>query len=326
MMQREKINLGTVLRIGISLLPILFGLPTLAVVFCAYSIGMSFLMCGPMTGIVSSLCAICISMFFCKGYGESAQLQGLFIGLEAVLCALGSAYTLIRKKSFFEGVWMTSLGFLIPSFISILQLANKAGESIAGYLTKEPVMLLKEQFSVMFEQAGLNNDILNSLIEAVSNITIMIIPSVIILSSIVIGYIIMWLVYFPFRKISDTPKHSFAQICMPKTATVVMLVSFALWLVFAKEEISYIPINIFFILAGLSFFHGMSLVDFFMRKRIKGLIIRILIHFLVFINIFAVYIFISIIDSFVNIRKLYNRKTENIEGSEKGAPVNESKE
>ena len=86
-MREEKIGFGIFIRVGVSLLPILFGFTLPAMIWCSFHIAMSYIAFGPLTSLVSSLCAICISMFFHGLFGADLQIEGLFMALQSIFCA-----------------------------------------------------------------------------------------------------------------------------------------------------------------------------------------------------------------------------------------------
>ncbi len=318
-MNRDKLNFRVILRIGFSLLPILFGMPTIAMVICAYNLAMSFVFCGPLTAFVSSLSAVCISMFFCSSYGVGAQLQGLFLAIEAILCAAACIYAVLFKKSFYPGVWLAAGGFLVPSFISLYNDAAKAGMSVAQYLTQLPLEMLRlqlESVPLELQQAGFNAVAVEKILEKVGEITVMVIPSMLILCSVVIGYIVVWSVTSQLRKLPFGIKHSFSHIRLPRSMVAVLALALILLVLGVWEELSYISANVFLVLIFLCFFAGMSFVDYYLRRIICGNFIRILIHIFViitattttmispFINIFVIYALIAVVDSFADFRKL----------------------
>ena len=185
-MNEERVNFGIVMRTAFSLIPLLFGLPTPAMVLCAYNISMSYMVCGPITAVASSLCTVCLSMVLC------GQLQGLYIGLQAVLCAAACIYAVRKKSGFYTGMRLAAAAYLLPSCADLYFSAKKAGESIADFLTKQPLELMKSQLHALCAQVGTGTESVDALLSVITKFTVMIIPSVLIISSTVIGYIIMW--------------------------------------------------------------------------------------------------------------------------------------
>jgi len=326
MKNTDKINFGVILRVLVALLPIFFGMPTLAMVFCAYVIAMYFLTCGPLTFIAGSLSAIVISMFLFNGISEAAQIDGLFLAVEAILCAVACAITIMKKKSFFSGVYMASLAYFVPSFINTGRQASEMGMSVAEFLTDIPMQMVKMQFEELSESIGAEIALITDVMNKLSEIIVMMVPSVLVVSSVIIGYIMMWIIAFPFRKNEMYTHYSFAEIKFPRIAFFIMLLAGASWLI-VPDELKYISLNVVFILSSFSFFAGMSLVDFFMRKKIRNIFGRLAIHMALytfsmpvasvspFVNVLTIYTVLGIIDSFVNIRKRISKApSEELEG------------
>ena len=314
MKKNERVNLGAVIRVLLALIPIIFGMPTVAMVFCAYIISMYFLTCGPLTFIAGSLCSVVISMFLYGTISETGQLDGLFLAAESILCALSCSVTIMKKKNFFYGVYLAAVAYLSLSFINISQQAHKVGISVAEFLTDAPIKLARIQLEGILENANVGNELINNIINMIKELAVMMIPSVLVIISVVIGYIMMWIISYPFRKTEVFPKHSFAQIRFPRVAAGIIAIAALLWIV-APANLKYICANVVFILCALAFFSGMSLVEFFLKKKIKSFFGRLIIHTVLymfslsvagvspFINIFTIYTVLAMIDSFVDIRR-----------------------
>ncbi|MBR1969955.1 MAG: DUF2232 domain-containing protein [Clostridia bacterium] len=323
-MKQERINFSIILRIALSLVPIFFGMPTVAVVLCAYNIAMTITLIGPVTTLVSSLCAVCFSMFFCGLIAPGGELQGLYNALEAVLMGLGAGTIFVKRESFYKGVWISSGAYLVVSYINVMQESHKVGMSVAQFLTEAPFQSISVQISAMLSEMKLDETAIISVIELIKSTTIMIIPSMLIISSVLIGYAVMWFVKNSLNKLPIKEKidHSFATIRMPKVMAVFMILSLVLSFVIKNEEAGFVLINVFAVLASLGFFSGMSVVDFYLRKKIKNIFGRLCIHLAIyffsafitgiipFANIFIVYTLMGATDAFVNIRRLKKNAEE----------------
>lgn len=319
-MGRDKINFGIILRMAFSLIPLLFGMPFLATVLCAYNIVMSFVVFGPLNAIVSGLTATLFSMLFCGLYGEAEKLQGLFIALEIILCSAACIYSSVFTKRFYQGVALTALGYLVPSFISLKGIATKTGLSVVDYLVTAPMETLKLQLQSIPEEAqmqmGITNEHINSIIELSGVISSMIVPAVLIIVSLFTGYVIMWCVAAQLRKHPSGFWHSFSEIKLPRKLFVLLIVSVAATILLFKTEYLFIPVNLIVVILTVCSFAGLSFVEFFLRKGIKKPLLRVIVHLLIFLgwssvtatlpflNIVVVYSFIAILDSFFNFRKL----------------------
>lgn len=317
-MREEKINFSIIIRIAMSLIPIFLGMPTIATIVCAYNIAMSLILIGPMTCLISSLCALFLSMLFCGFIAIGGEVQGLFISIEAILTGVVCAIMTVKRESFYKGVWLTAAAYLVPSYINVMQSAYKTGQSVADYLTLASFEQVKVSLAQTLSQLQLSEEALIDILDTIREITIMIIPSVLVIVSIVIGYAIMWYVNYSLRKlpIKNKTEHSFSELRMPRISIIILILIFALFFVSSSEKMDYIFINMIVVLGGLCFFSGMSVVDFYMRKKIKNVFPRVLSHFLIYtvsgiitgiipyVNIFLIYIIVSAVDSFANFRRI----------------------
>jgi len=326
-MKEERINFGVILRIALSLLPVLFGMTFPSMVLCSYHIVLSFLIFGPTTCVIGSLSTIGLSMMFCGMFGAAGELQGFYLGLQAVLCAAGCIYAIMGKRGFFTGAWLAAAGFLIPSYINMYTMAHSEGKSLAVFLTEIPIEMSKMQFDAMAQQTNIDMSVLSALMEKLFEFMTMIIPSILIVTSIAVGYIVMWVVCSSMRRppFSDSQyaiKHSFGEITVPKTVSILAVITFVLTIVVKNEAVAYVLANAAVVFGSLCFFGGMSVVDFYMRRIVHSMFLRLTIHFVLYMfsafmagvnpymNIFTIYILIGILASFVNIRAKKAREAE----------------
>lgn len=312
-MREEKLGFGIILRIGVSLIPLLFGYSLPAVIWCAFNIAMSFIVYGPLTSIVSSLCAVCISMFFCSFFGEGAKLEGLFIALQAIMCAAACVYTVAGRKKFFHGVWLASIGYLIPSFLSVKNAASEMGLSVAQYLTDLPFQMTKAEI-----MAGMSDPALEmytgeaeKILELLHYALMILVPATLIISSVVVGYVIMWCVTARLRTLPIRVEHSFSEIKIPRFMIAFTVLSLVVSLI-PFGEVSAVALNVFVVLVSFLFFAGISFVEFFMRKKLNNGFIRGIIHLAIFFSLSAVagviYVLIAVIDAFCDFRKIKKRR------------------
>ena len=311
-MREEKLGFGIIFRIGISLLPILFGYSLPAVIWCSFSIAMSFIVYGPITSVVSSLCAVCISMFFCGFFGEGAKLEGLFIALQAIFCAAACIYAVTGRKKFFHGVWLASIGYLIPSFMSVKNAASSAGQSVAQYLTEAPFEMAKVEVDALASnpmlQLGQNE--IEAILELVRTAFMIVVPSTMIISSVVVGYLVAWCVSARLRSLDVGFKHSFSEIKLSRLMVIITGLSLVLSFV-GPAEVRAVSLNVFIVLISFALFAGVSFIDYLLRKWVQSGVLRGIIHFAVFFTLSAfvgvVYVILALFDAFFDFRKIYTR-------------------
>lgn len=323
-MREEKLNFGIIIRVFVSLLPILFGMPTLAIILCSYNLAMSFMVFGPLTALVSSLCSICISMFLGGSYGPGAELSGLVWALQAIFCSGGTIYGFLRKRKFALGLSYATVGFLAPQFIYLQYSAHAEGITIAQALVPsvEELKTIGVDF-IANMQPHIDPSIVDRVLTITHTVTTMLIPSTLIVSSMVIAYIVLWAISVQMRKLPVGLVHSFSHIKVSKLTVLFVTVSavfVAVGIATSDKMILTVALNMLMVLSAMCFFAGMSLVDFFARKFIPFTFIRIILHAIVSLNAFFIYIIIAFVDSFANFRKLpliYKKRGE-VNEAEKG--------
>lgn len=215
---------------------------------------------------------------------------------------------------------------LVLSVANLRILSSKAGQSIADFLTAAPLEFLKTQAETVPAGNAVSADNITKLIDYIGKITVMLLPSVLVVSSVVVGYIVMWCVAVSLKRTPLSMNHSFAQLKMPKSAFFVMIAVFLLWHIGGKA--AGVLGNVFAILWALFFICAVSLVDFFLRKAIKPAFLRVIIHFVIysvfsvlvrinpFVNIFVLYVILASVDSFVDLRRFFKERAVNDEKEE----------
>ncbi len=313
-MREDKLSFGILIRIFVSLLPILFGMPSVAMIICAYTIAMTFVTIGPMATVVSSLTAVAGAMFLSSSFGAAGELFGLSLGIQAVLCAMGCINGLFKKRDFYKGLTLSTLGILLPQIIYARHTAHADGISLSQMMVpsaEEFKVLMSQTFGTLpqntneiLAQSGITAE---SVANVMRDLTIMIIPSVFIISSMIFAYIVMWSVTVPIRKYPNKRIHSFAKIKLSRICTVLTVVLTAV-LVFVASSgniiVNSVMINMLIVLIALAFFSGISLIEFYLRKSLPFGFLRVIIHIIIATNFFPAYILAAFIDSFANFRKL----------------------
>ena len=320
-MREDKLSFAIIIRVLFSLLPILFGMPTVATIVCAYNIAMTFLAVGPLATTVSSLFAVAGAMFICSTVGVGGEVTGLVIGIQAVLAAVGCIIGLFKKRDFYKGLFLATGGILLPQIIYENSVAHSNGMRLADMLVpsiedfNSIVAQTFETFPAEFisaaEQVGVTVEMVSQLSR---NLMIMIIPSVIIVSSLAVAYILMWAVASPLRRMTNNQKiHSFSRIKIPCGFTIVSILATIYLLFFANSANSMVVtilLNMLIVISAIALLAGVSFADYYFRKALPFALPRIIIHVLVIINFFPAYILAAMIDSFANFRKLSTKTDE----------------
>lgn len=328
-MRKERLNFGVVLRTIVSLIPMFLGIPTLSIITCSYNIAMSFIVFGPLNAVATSLCTVCFSMFIGGGAGADGELAALVIGLQAVLSALGCIYGYLYKKKFSLGMYFASAGILIPEYLYVQYQASSHGMSVVQamvpsieemkYIVDQTLSNLPETELAVFASE------INKVISLTHNLVSMLIPSVFIIISLLLAYLVMWALSVQLRRLPVGMKHSFSRIKIPRTMSIVFLLVICVLVFSGTSEKFVLPqtatavlLNMMVVLQMLAMFAGISFVDYFLRKIVKITAFRVLIYIstIVFLPIICIaYAIAGCIDGFADFRKL--KPAESIE---KGVP------
>ena len=328
-MRKERLDFGVILRTIVSLLPMIFGVPTLAIITCSYNIAMSFMVFGPLTAFATSLCTICFSMFIGAGVGVGGELMALVIGLQAVLSALGCIYGYLYKKKFSVGMYGVAAGILIPEYLYAQYQASSRGLSVVQAMVpsaEEMKNIVYQALSNLPEaELGVLAPEINKVINLTHDFVSMLIPSVFIIISLVLAYVVMWAVSVQLRKLPVGMNHSFSRIKLPKTMKIVFLLVILILVLTGVSEKFAIPasvtavlLNMMLVLQTIAMFSGISFIDYFLRKIVRFTAFRVIIYvgtMVVFPIVSLAYTIVGCIDSFADFRKL-----KTAESIEKGVP------
>lgn len=318
-MREDKLNFGVIIRSFVSLLPVVFGFPFLAIITCAYNIVMSFIVFGPLNAVTTSLCSVCISMLIGEFTGANGELYGFVIAIQAVLAAVGCIYGYLLKKRFSLGMYCATAGILIPDFIYTQSQAASIGLSVEQAIvpSAEEIKGIVHQTLMSVPEAELSFGAyeINIISMLVQKIVTMIIPSVFIISSLVLAYIIIWAVSVQLRKVSYGISYSFSYLKVSKIMSIIFIVLVNALIVLLilnynlkiPESAYVVILNMIMVIATICLFSGISFVDFYLRKAIKFTALRVLIYAGTLIAVPAVcmvYMIAGCVDGFADFRKL----------------------
>lgn len=332
-MRQEKLGLGVIIRMLVSLIPILFGMPIIAVLLCAYNLVMSYVVFGPITCTVSSLCAMLISMLlYGFSFGGSAQMTGLFMALISILCAVGCMQCIRRRIDFFSGVWIASLCALVPLYIWLGYISAQEGMSVAAYFSSAVSELFNMAGSIVLEQmpveTGMSQEAFNMIAEYASVTAGMLVPACVIVLSVFIGYVTMWAVNAQLRRTGYPIRHKFSKIRMPIPMALILIFAIVLSYLDLNETINAIALNVSIILAVFSLTAGISFIEYYLQKSNIRTFFRVIIHFFILnsslgmaavsplVNVYTGYMVIALADSLFNFRKIGGSKKKEASDNE----------
>lgn len=320
-MRQEKLGFGIIVRMLISLIPILFGMPMAAVILCAYNLVMSYIVFGPITCTVSALSATLISMLlYGFSFGDGAQTTGLCMALISILCAVGCMQCIRRRVEFFRGVWIASLCALVPLYIWLNYISAQAGMSVSAYFVFTTGELFRMAVSIAAEQVPSEMNAVLASFEAVAEhaayLAGVLVPAVVIILSVLIGYITMWAVNAQLQRTGYPIRHKFSQIRIPLPMVLMLILSIVLAYMGINETVSTLALNTGVITVVFCMAAGMSFVEYYLQKARLKTFVRVLIHFFIinaslgmsaaspFFNAYTVYVVLACLDAVFNFRKI----------------------
>ena len=332
-MRQEKLGFGVIIRMLVSLIPILFGMPIIAVLLCAYNLVMSYVVFGPITCTVSSLCAMGISMLlYGFSFGDSAQMTGLFMALISILCAVGCLQCIRRRVDFFSGVWIASLCALVPLYLWLDYISAQSGMSVAAYFSATTSELFNMAGSVVMEQmpveTGISQEAFNMIAEYASVLAGVLVPACVIVLSVFIGYVTMWAVNAQPRRTGYPIRHKFSHIRIPIPMTLILIFAIVVSYLDLNETVSATALNISIIMSVFSLAAGISFIEYYLQKSNIRTFLRVIIHFFILnsslgmaaasplFNAYTGYIALAILDSLFNFRKIGRNKKKEANGNE----------
>ncbi|MGN1098658.1 MAG: DUF2232 domain-containing protein [Clostridia bacterium] len=313
-MNENNFNLVIIIRLFVSLLPLLFGFPLLAFCLCAYNCAMVIITMGPIYGCFMELISAVLAVVMCSsaGYGYA---YGGFFALEIVLASGLCAFCGLTKRPFSVGLLLTSAGYGVGQLLSLKYMADEAGMSIAENAVSQFINPMNEAFDTMTVQGGAESaEELNRILELAGSIMKNCVPAFVIIGAIAAGYAVMWQTSKSLRLTPLNNGHSFAQIRIG-IPEVIFGAAMLVLLFVPDKRAGVVGINGLLVFLFMAFCAGLSLVDFLMRRKIKGTFARTMIHGAIFIgallvgavipffNIFVIYALAGIVDCFASFRK-----------------------
>ncbi len=304
-----------VTRMMVSLLPLLLGLPMLSFCFCVQNMVMNTVIKGEIYGGVSILVTSAIGGLVCAFCGYGAAYGGFF-ALQLALAAALCTFAAVTRRSFPTGLLLTSFGYGLGNILQLGYAANDAGLSVVDYMfsgVQEELDRMTASYETQLAASGVSVDV-SKFMDMLSNGLRSCVPAYIVINCILAGYLAMWMVSCALRRTPLNNGHSFAYIRLSVPSVCFGAVMLALIFV-PSDMVRLVGVNGFIVFGALAFAAGMSLMEFLLRRKVRGLFARAVIHaliifggmalsaFLPFANIFILYAILGIVDCFASIRK-----------------------
>ena len=252
-----------------------------------------------MKGIVPAIIAVFLVAILVTG----TFLSAVSVILMAVVPGTTAGYVLGKKKGFFSALFATCtavcVGWLFELFVLYAFVGNGIDDLFAQTMkmTEEMMKPLTESFS----QAGITignmsgEEFVGAFIESIGKTFRLYFPSIIIMSSVFEGYLIMRVCAFVIKrtKVADVAIVPFSEMKATRSMCFVGILCYLIGFFAGVESVfGAVIANAVFILYALIGICGLSLVDYKLKGAIKSAWGRFGIYF-------AVFLFGSFLMSFV---------------------------
>ncbi len=219
-------------------------------------------------------------------------ISALSIVLMSVLPGAVAGYFLGKKAPFFITLFatcgMVCAAWILELVVIDLFMAGNGIEEMMSEFTGQ----MKEAMKIFTEKMPQNategvdlNVLTTTLIENLVSVFRLYFPSIVVISSMIIGYIIIAISAFVLKrtKVKDVEFLSFSMLKAPRSmSTVAVILYIAYILLGTKTVIGGVFANAVFILYTIIGICGLSVVDSMLSKKIKSGVLRIAIYFAIF--------------------------------------------
>lgn len=185
-----------------------------------------------------------------------------------------------KKIKFLNGVFLGTFLLLISFACSVYVTQTLYGYNPIDYT----INTVADSLVSAYEGAEGVTDAQISQMKQVTNVLrdmyFVLMPTVVVISYLLWAYLSLMLakgIFALFRKdVSGFGK--FCDLKMPSTATLLAIASYVLSMLFEDSRISYGFINFSLIIFIMTSFCGLSMIDFWLRKKIRLSIVRLVIY------------------------------------------------
>ncbi len=286
------------------MLPLLLGFPQISFCLCAFNAAMTIIGSGPVGGGIVEVISAAAAVIMCASVGLGVQ-YGIFLAMQIVLVSVVCAICMLTRRSFAIGLLACSTAYGVPSLLSMKTSADKAGLSITDSMFAGVNGAVKENY---INSAGKSVDpaLAEKVFDLVEDALRTCMPAIVIISAIIMGYAVMWMVSRALRSTPLNNGHSFGNIRFSYSAAAYAVVMILLLLI-PNGSVQLVAINGLIISIFFAYAAGLSLADFLMRQKLPNNTVRIFIHIaIILFGSFipaVIYPAAGIVDCFISIRK-----------------------
>ncbi len=281
---------------------------------CAVPMACLSARCGLRASVPAVVATLVISALF-----TGSIVSAVSIVLMSVLPGAIAGYFLGRRSPFFVTLFGTCAAVCVGWIAEILLLdvlvADGGIEKMFAEITGQFSEIMKTVTESMeSEGAAEAEKIIKTLTDAMGYTFRLYFPSLVIISSMVIGYIIIMLCAFVIKrtKSKDVKVLPFSRLKAPKNMSTVAVIAYICYMLAGNEStFSAVLANVVLVLYAIIGICGLSLLDSKLGKKIKSGIARIIIYAVVFLFgglflslILNALVIAGILDSAYNFRKI----------------------
>lgn len=307
-MDLKNKTMETIFAIAISTILMLIGIYYMEVVIFLYPV--LFIILGTRYGENYALLGLVISTF---SIGLMVgMISGILIFIAFTPLTISIIYTLKMRKSSFTVLSISTLVFLLSTLLIIGIMKNMTGISIINEIEELFTQILDYQIEILKNTELSNYEVLKvkDFLENAYDYIILIMPSIIMMSSMITAYINYLLSSLSLRKLGygvvSIPK--FSRFKLPNNILLGTGIMFLGVFILRKFELLYyqaVFVNLTVIISFLFFTQGLSVIDYMLIKKGVKIILRILIViiFTIIIPLGWVIPLIGVFDAIFDFRK-----------------------
>ncbi len=219
-------------------------------------------------------------------------LSAISILLMSVLPGAVAGNCLGKDRPFFVALFATCvavcIGWIAEIFVIDMFLSEQGIEGMIGEMTAQFSEIIGSITSKVpsEEMNGIDIEKLTTtMVKLMEDTFRLYFPSMVIISSMVIGYIIIMFCAFVLKrtKTKDVKVVSFSRLKAPRSMSTVAVISYLFFIFMGSETtLGAVLANVVFVLYTIIGICGLSLLDNKLGKKIKSAVVRIIIYILVF--------------------------------------------
>ncbi|RKD22214.1 Uncharacterized conserved protein YybS, DUF2232 family [Caminicella sporogenes DSM 14501] len=270
-----------------------------------------FIIIGAKHGIKYNILSVLAASIIIGSMTE--PLKALFIIVVVGFNSVVVGYMIEKKFSAGKTIFYGSIASIMASIISLTLLSYISGVNIIQTI-EESFKMSNDLYNALLKNIAANPSKIEEVkksLEYAQNMAIMLVPSSVIFSSIIITYINYIISGAVLRRMGYyiAKPRKFSQFRLPKNilmGTVIILVSTYLVRNLKTIDFETLFANVLYIFFIIYFVEGLSVIWFFLEKRNigKGLRVFITIILLSIPSMAMIIMFIGLADIIINIRKI----------------------